>query len=125
MPTAGVHSVGAVQLAVGVHDPLVGEEAAHRHRDVHADGGVALAQHKPVPLGVGDIGRIDVQSVVVEHRQDVRDREIASDVHGSLVSATQMQQLRSKFKCEVFQLLDRVRLLAHLKRRLAHHMPPH
>ena len=122
---ARVHAVRAVELTVGVDDPLVGEEPADRHRDVHAHRGVALAQHEAVALGIAQVGRIDVQTVLEQRREDVRCGQIAADVHGALVRSAQVQQLRAELERQVFQLFHGVRTLAGLKGRLTHHMPPH
>ena len=47
---------------------------------VQRPGGVALAHHKAVALGVGGVGRIDVQHRPLQGRQDVAHGEVASDV---------------------------------------------
>ena len=78
---------GAVELAVGPDDLVVIKKSAKRHRDVHANRTVALAQDKPVARRHFDILRIDVHRVVEQACQHVRHRHVAAHVDISRIAA--------------------------------------
>ena len=121
---ARVHTVGAIELPVGVDDAVVREEPLDRHRDVHRDSGVTLAEDEPIAGRIGEVGGVDIKSVLEQHGEDVGRGQITADVHCSLVRTAQVQELLTKLESEILEFLDAPTLLRY-RGRSTHHMPPH
>src|SRR3972149_1558912 len=62
-----------------------------------------LAQDEAVSRRLHDVIRVNVHAVMPEPDEKVRHRQVAADVHRSLIMPAQIEQLLAHVKCQFFQ----------------------